>query len=534
MQSTDTVNTTQTISFEELLIEVSKHRMNPEDKYEVAAIIESMGWNDERARQEFGANDIFDLASDLWDSMQTGLVYSPEKTVEKEKVLQKIISFIRCFLRGMIFALPMAISVLSMLTLRVSLWSYQYLSLELATSISIGTILSFLTVGGFTQAIARRGFFYTTQDYYNMARKIINLFVKFGYVLAFILALVFSAFNAFFQMFPIRMTMVIVLYYFFLTAIWLSVTVMYILRKELAFTGLLIVGIILVAVLFYVFKFDIILSQMVSLVLTSGAAIILVRRFFASAEARMETKIEPQLPRLSITLYSVLPYFIYGFLYFAFLFSDRIMAWSTNNRYYMPYIIWFRGPYELGLDLALLMLMLPLGFVEVSVSRFMKELETSQQTFTPDNTKRMSGMFVRAYFRRAGIIALLSLISAVIVYFAVYMLSKYSSVLMLSGVLDNQVTHMVFIIGLISYAGLSFALMNAVVLFSLSQLEMVNQSILPALLVNLVMGFVLSRWIEYHYAVFGLLAGTIIFMVLSGLKVVKVMGNIDYYLYAAS
>jgi hypothetical protein len=534
MQNSDTGNTSKGSSFEKLLNEVSKRRMKPEDKYEVAAIIESMGWNDARAKQEFGVGDIFDLASDLWNSMQVNFIFSPSKTVKKESILQIIVSSMRSFLRGLIFALPMAISVVAMLTLRISLWSYQYLSLELATSISIGTILSFLTVGGFTQAIARRGFFYTTQNYYNMARRITNFFVKFGYVLAFILSLVFSVFNAFFQMFPIRMTMVIVLYYFFLTAIWLSVTVMYILQKELAFTGLLIIGIILVAVLFYVFKFDIILSQMIALILATAAAIILVRYFFAAAEARMETRIEPLLPRLSITLYSVLPYFIYGFLYFAFLFSDRIMAWSTNNKYYMPYIIWFRGPYEMGLDLALVMLILPLGFIEVIVSRFMKELAGSQQVFSPENAKKMSGIFVRAYFWRAGAIVLLSLISAAIIYFTVYMLSKYSSVLALSGILDNKVTNMVFVVALISYAGLSFALMNAVVLFSLSQPEMVNKSVLPALLVNLITGFVLSRWIEYHFAVYGLLAGTIVFMALSALKVVKVMGSIDYYLYAAS
>jgi thiamine biosynthesis lipoprotein len=37
------------------------------------------------------------------------------------------------------------------------------------------------------------------------------------------------------------------------------------------------------------------------------------------------------------------------------------------------------------------------------------------------------------------------------------MLSKYSSVLALSGILDNKVTNMVFVVALISYAGLSFA-----------------------------------------------------------------------------
>ena len=75
----------------------------------------------------------------------------------------------------------MAISIAAMLTLKFSLWSYQYLSLEQATSIAIGTILSFVLVGGFTQAIASSGFS-LIQGYYKLARKNTFIFIGIGFV----------------------------------------------------------------------------------------------------------------------------------------------------------------------------------------------------------------------------------------------------------------------------------------------------------------------------------------------------------------
>ncbi|MBW9234278.1 hypothetical protein JQK62_18805, partial [Leptospira santarosai] len=69
---------------------------------------------------------------------------------------------------------------------------------------------------------------------------------------------------------------------------------------------------------------------------------------------------------------------LYGFLYFSFLFVDRVNAWSKNEEF-MPYVIWFRGQYELGLDFALLTIIIPMGVCEVVVNRLMFDLETSQK-----------------------------------------------------------------------------------------------------------------------------------------------------------
>lgn len=518
---------------ETLLEDVLKRNRRPEDRHEITAILESIGWNDTRAAQVFGVLDVFELADILWERCSSKVRYTSFSKIEKLTIRQMTMLLIRQFLRGVIFAIPMAISVVSMLTLKYSLWSYENLSVELATSIAIGTILSFVTVGGFTQAIARRGFFYIIQGYYNMARRITFHFIRLGFLICLLISAAIILLNTVINIFPYSMLIVIILYFFFLNTIWLSVTVMYILKKELLFTGLILCGIGVVYILFTVLGVNIIVSQLIALSLVSVISIVLVNYFFKKEERRSEKGISPQLPKMSVTLYSTLPYFIYGCLYFCFLFVDRIIAWSRNNEY-MPYLIWFRGEYELGLDFALLVLILPMGISEVVLTKMMMDIEVSQKSYWGDETEKLNKYYIGQYFRRLAQIMVTSVISAFGLYWMLLKLFETFTSLSAKSLFAIDDTYFVFIVSLVAYAFVAIALMNAVILFSLSQPDFIVRVIWISLLVNIGSGFILSRWVEYHYAVFGLLIGSIVFSVLSTIQVVRVLRKLDYYLYAAS
>lgn len=516
-----------------LLAEVLKHRYQPEDKYEIAAILESNGWTDAKAAAEFGAEDVFALASDLWDAAKTEIRVVPFPTDGRLSLPAYTAMVIRSFLKGTIFALPIAISIIAMFTLRFSLWSYEFLSLEAATGIAIGTLMSFMVVGGFTQAIARRGFMYTTQGYYNMARRMTVYFLKLGYLISALIVAVFLLVNAFFGIFPLNMILLVVVYFFFLSALWLSVTVMYILQKEIIFTSVLVAGILLVFVLYRLLGLNIILSQVIALALAFLGSIWLVFYFFTQAEKKMEKGISPSLPRTSITIYTVLPYFAYGFLYFTFLFVDRLVAWSTTS-IYMPYLIWFRGPYELGLDLALLTIILPMGLIEVVVTEFMANMEANQKSHLCRQANLLGKIYLDTYIKRSVIVAVFSLLNAFGIYLGVVSVGLNRLIPMHWNLLGNQITYFVFVIAAVAYAILSVALLNALILFSLSQAEMVCRCILTALAVNLLVGFPLSRWVDHSFAVLGLLFGALVFAYLTTRRVLEVLRNLDYYLYAAS
>lgn len=523
----------RSVRFEQLVADIQSKTLMPEDRYEIAALLESMGWNDDRANEQFGVQDVFELASEIWDYIRQKVVSTAFSKDEPMRLGKLMFELFKSFLRGLIFALPMAISVVSMLTLKFSLWSYENLSVELATCIAIGTILSFVVVGGYTQAIARRGFYYMTQGYYRMARKVTFRFIRFGYLSCLAVCGLILAFNTVFNIFPLHMFMYIVLYFFFLNSIWLSVTVMYILRRELIFTGLILVGIGLVYLMFELLRMDIILAQLISIAVVSVVGMILVITIFRKAERKEEKGIAPKMPRLSIMVYSVMPYFTYGFLYFSFLFVDRILAWSVNE-VYMPYFIWFRGEYELGLDFALLALMIPLGVCEVIVNKLMMDVESSYKRYWGFEADKMNRHFERVYYRMMAVIFLASLASAVSIYFFIRYMDGYYFQFSGKHLIATDKTQFVFVVGLAAYVILAIGLMNAVIMFSLSQPAFVNQAILPALAVNVIIGFLLTRWVDYSFAVFGLLAGAAVFVVLSFRSMRSIFRKLDYYLFAAS
>lgn len=517
--------------FKDLMEDVFSQRMRPEDQYEIAATLESMGWNDRTAAETFGVEDVFELAHQMWDARNEMMLFEPAQHIEVKTLRQYAAMLFRGFLRGAIFALPMVVSVVSMLTLRFSLWSYINLSLENATSIAVGTIMSFVAVGGFTQSIAYWGFRFIGQDHYYMARKIVFYYVRLGYILCLAGALGFLVFNLLFSVFPWRMTTIVALYFLFLSAIWLSVTIMYMLRRELVFTALIISGIGLVFIFFKVLGFNIIISQVISLSITSLVGILLAFYYFYQAEKQNERGINPPLPRLSVLFHLSTPYFAYGLLYFLFIFVDRLIAWSTNEAF-MPFLIWFRGEYELGLDFALIVLILPMGLIEALVTEFISNLEANQKQTEASKSDTLCKMYLSFYKKRIIYVALFSLFSALISYLAINKLTQGG----LFGVhlVLSSATKFVFTWAICGYVLIAIALFNVLIMFCVSQPRLVHRSVLLASIVNIFLGFLLSRWFDYNWAIIGMVAGAAVFAVITTRQVITVLRKIDYYLYLVS
>lgn len=521
------VETVNSIDLEKLISEVIETTINPQDKYEIAAILESIGWNDARAAEHFGVEDIFELSELIWYQIQENVRREPIVPDKKSRFIENLVLILNSFIRGLVFALPMIISVISMLTLRLSLWSYKYLSTELATSIAIGTILSFMSVGGFMQAIAVKGFTYLSQDLYKSAQKVTFFILKKGYLLCLIVAIIYTLFNMFYYNFTGKMLFVIIAYYLCLSSLWLSVTVIYILKRQFTFTILITSGIGVVYVLFHIAKLNIIISQLIALIVVAIVGLMLVVYFFKKDEHKNEKNISISLPQMSILLYSVAPFFAYGFLYFTFLFIDRILAWSTDN-FYMPYIIWFRGDYELGLDFALFTLAIPLGMSEVIVVKFMEMIQTSQRNSILNDYENITKRYLNTYMRSMLVTFSIAAMSAIISYMVVIYISNK---VLDTNYLNNSVTYFVFVMALVSYSILALALTNTMILLSLSQPRKVTKVMFWSLAINFLSGFVLSRWFGYEFAVLGLMVGTISFFIGSCYFVIKILKELDYYLY---
>ncbi|MCL6547575.1 MAG: hypothetical protein K6T30_01545 [Alicyclobacillus sp.] len=513
--------------------QVLDRHLQPEDEMEVAALLESFGWSDARAQRAFGVQDVFELA-DLLRSSQDQEVDSvaneylapdPWKVVAKETLRQ--------FVRGIIFALPMTLSIAAMLWLRFSLWSYQYLSTRAATAIAAGTILSFLTVGGFMQAMARQGYFYMFQGHYRMMQRMTYRFIVMGVLVSAAISFALIVLDTLFPELPPDMLFTAIAYYMVLNSIWLAVAVLYIIQREFVFTGLLAVGILLVFIGFRLLHANILAAQLISMLIVAVLSLLLLNHFFRRDQREKDRGINPPLPRIGVTLYSIAPYFLYGLLYFALLFCDRVMAWSTHSNL-EPFVIWFRGDYELGLDFALTTLILPMGMSEIIVARLMGRMWRSQRNLAAEDVQALNHSFVRQYAGQTVRMAILSAGSAAGVYVLTEWLLRAYLARLPGHVQLNQVGQYVFAVALMSYTVLAVGLLHAVVMFSLSRPELVLRPILMAVGVNFALGFLLTRWIGYAQAIWGLFAGCAFFTVMVSRNVRSVLLNLDYHMYLLS
>ncbi len=134
-------------------------------------------------------------------------------------------------------------------------------------------------------------------------------------------------------------------------------------------------------------------------------------------------------------------------------------------------------------------------------------------------TDLMNQISVSAYLKRCSVIAILSLITAIII--------------LQFKVIDNQTTSVTLIGAIIVLSLLVLASMNSLILFSLGQPTWVINSTIIALTVGVLVGFILTQWTDYSVAVVGLFLGSIVVTVLTTHKVINVLKNLDYYLYVS-
>ncbi|HYH09432.1 MAG TPA: exopolysaccharide Pel transporter PelG [Thermoanaerobaculia bacterium] len=503
----------------------------PKDQWEIAAQLEVLGLRDADARSDYGARDLFDLARQIYGWFIEGRFRSEIEREDPEPRVSPIVRFLRNYATGLTFSLPMALQAAVMLTWGYGVWGAIDMDLRTGTAIALGFIASYIVTGGFMQTIVRRGLFYVYQQEAWLARW--TALRSWSLALRVVLGLLVPALllNALFRALPWSIVLTAAAYYVALSILWLNWALIYLVRKTWLFLLTTAVALATVLIAAKLFGASPPAANAVGLIVADVLSFSLAF-YHLNRLTNARKVVNP--PRLTILVYSTSRFFLYGMLYNTFLFADRILAWtsSTGREDFPPYGFWLNVRYELGMDLALIVVMLLSGVVEHATQRFSERLIPNEKRTRSVDAATFMTLSRKEHRQRVLTLAGAACI-AVFVAILVTMTLRGATTLPIYNALMATTTMRVFIVATIAYVIFMFALQNVLMLLTLSRVELVARAIGIALAVNLGVGFICSRAIHYSAAAFGLLAGAAALAFLTARAMRQVLSELDYHYYAA-
>lgn len=493
-----------------------------------------MGLRDADARRHLNLPDLFAAGDAIYQTIGATDRGSPVLSPIKNSTLwSHTARAVRSVGRGILFVAPMALQVAAVLLLGYSLWAWLYFTEAQATVVALGTLLSFIVTGGFVQSIGRNGHLYLSQNNPRLADRTCRRLIGLGLLTVGIVTLVLTVTSLVFPYYPYRLVGISTVYFVLLSALWLSLSVLYVLDHLSAIVGITLLGLVPVAGVMVYTDWGIHVAHALGLAVAAGCAygygLFVFRRRIRRSPSPAGSN---TLPPLSIQIHSLRHYFGYGLCFFTFLSVDRLIAWSVAHPEPLPYIIWFRTPYELGLDWALLSLLCTLAVLQHTVytlSDWLFPKTGLMSTSVRQSTRDIK----RFHLRHLLLVATVGLGSIVGTYYGIRALdasSLFSHTLVL---LDNSVTMLVYWTAAASYLFLAIGLYNLLFSLILSHPHLSIRSFLYALGTNVGVGLLLSRLLHYEYAVFGLLAGSVVLAVLSFVWTRRFLHSFGYHYYAA-
>ncbi|MGE5314430.1 MAG: hypothetical protein ACM3Q4_07035 [Acidobacteriota bacterium] len=508
----------------------------PLDVWAVAAALESMGLRDLDALKQYQRPDLFRLAERVLylihvDAKRTRAGQEQPAMPERENRLARALLF---YFRGASAALPMAGQVASVLLLRYSLWAWVDFTESQATVVAIGTILSFIVTGGFIQGIGREGVRYAGHSNYFLAHQITMKIIRTASVCVAVVGALIYGINLIIPYYDERLMSVSLMYYALLSELWLFSSLAYVLDRQFAVFVCTVAGIVPVYLVMEYTPYGIYAAHAMGMstatLLIAVYSIIVLRRRAAKTDSFLKSS---RLPHAPVRIYAIAPYFLYGLLYFLNLFVDRLVSWSAPNPEPPPYVIWFRTSYELGMDWALLSLVLTLAALEYMIHEFSYHQIFIQRSVRNDEVGRYLSFYKKFFRKHLIAIIVIGLVSIVATYYGVLSLRRFDHIREVREFFSSPVTFRVFWAAAFGYFFLALGLYNCLFFFTLSRPEFAIRSIIAGLGVNVVVSLILSRWVQYDYGVGGLAAGSIVFALMTLNYARRFFDRLDFYYYAA-
>ena len=521
---------------EKVADEVIEKIGNPVSPLQVSAVIESLGYRHADCPTEFGKKNIFELSKDVYKICKLKVRRGKAKKGKTKQLgfLHSFWIFIRYFSGGIALGLPIASQIAFIAFTGYSLWAWIKFTELQATIVALGTILSFIVTGGFTQVIGREVTYYLSIGNKITARAIAFKLFNYGFATSIAFGFLLFILNLVFEIFPKKFLLIALVYYFLLSILWLSTSVIYSAKRKLAVFTILSIGTLVVIWLHKFNSLNIHIAHIIGLT-TSDVLMTLWARFIFRLKKgeKKITYVSLKVKRRSVLAYVNSPFFKFGLYYFLLLFLDRLISWSAPSKGKF-YLFWFRTPYELGVDWALLSFGLMLAMLEYTVNDFSEKLIPTQKKFPAFEIKSHNAWYLNFYLVKFSLLVIFGLASIIAVYLIVMKLGEvYQHIKEVREFFSSPITFKVFYLASISYLFLAIGLLNNLFFFTLWKPEFGLKAIRSALLVDLVVGLISSRLISWEYGVLGFTLGSFVFAITTTWHMLKFLKTIDYQYYSA-
>ena len=505
----------------------------PKDRWEIAAQLEVLGYRDIDARERLGCADVFDAADRIFALFAGGALPVTIEEDEAVRRFQSLLTIVKHYLNGLAFSLPMVMQGGAMLLWGYGLWGAMDLDSRTGSAIALGFMTSYIATSGFSWAIVSRTLYYRYQSEGALARWSALRLWSIAARVTLLLALPALLFNLVYGLLPWDMVFIALGFHVALSIFWLNWSVMYAVGRSAWLLVVLALSIAVTALLARELGFRPLAANaaglFVACTLTFAIGLDGLNRWARNGNGN--GVVNP--PRLIVLIYSTAQVFLYGFLYSVFIFADRLIAWTgTRGREdFPPYPFWLNARYELAMDLALIVIVLLAGVVEACVQRFSASLVPSQKAVKSHATEPFLRHY-RSLFRKQSLLLTAGGVIALgVAVLIVRALHAYPDARLQEG-LTAPATLRVFAVAAVSYAIFMYALRNVLALMILMRADLAARAIGISLIVNVLVGYAVSRSMHYSGAVVGLFAGCVCLAVLSQRETRVVLRDLDYHYYA--
>lgn len=507
----------------------------------VCAALEAMGIRDIDVAQDYGFDSLETMAQHMYEKLlhlpQAALKNTNQKQMEQHTDKTFYISsygsvqyrlFLKDFGNGMVHLLPILFQLIAIIALGFSLWTYVGFNDLQATAVVLGLILGLTATGGSIQAMGKQVSYYWYQDDLAMCEKMVRTGLKNGFLFLLAAAVAISLFSILGNLYPSMFAAIMGLYAVAIGGLLLVLAPLYTIKKRWVISLAVLLGTLLAV---YLLLFSTLSIYSVHL-LGIGTSLLLAGSyllyFFGRKRAHAAFH-RSGTPKKVVGVVRNSNYFIYGTLFYIFLFTDRMVAWTSTANREIPFILYYDKDYEIGMDLALLVFFLMAGTLEYTVAAFSRNLERKQRLLHHNELQRFQREMFRTYKRHVALLTCNALLATALLYYLVTKPWGYEA-----GFDDTlaPLSLTVAAMGCLAYCFLTLGILNVLLLHTLDQSVKPIRFLLIALGVNVVVGLWASRFLSFEYSVFGLIAGSVVFMVMTTKHIKEFFKNLEYHYYA--